>query len=170
MRRLKLTQGQVAVVDDDDYARLSRYKWYVKRRVRAGRVDYRACRCAYPDGRVPVTILLHRDVARAAAHDIVDHVNGDPLDCRKANLRKATPSQNQTNHVTARRSSSRYFGVSWCARSGKWHAQGSVPNPSGVGRGKRVHLGYYSSQSAAALAYNLHAEKHYGVFARFNDV
>ena len=146
MKRLELTQGQYALVDDDDYSRLSVHTWHANKRVRNGRIEWRAMRTINFTKREksPQTLMLHRAVLRLEPGDrrIVDHINGDPLDCRKANLRIVTHSQNQLNGRIKRRGSSRYRCV--CSRRGKWVVQTTRVSLVG-GRGTKVHVGYFAT-------------------------
>ncbi|HUU32021.1 MAG TPA: HNH endonuclease [Phycisphaerae bacterium] len=83
-------------MDDKDYESLNRHKWYVMRaRVGhwcAGRDRSRA------DHSGPKTIYMHREILGAPKHLWVDHINGNPLDNRRENLRLATPTLNSRNY------------------------------------------------------------------------
>lgn len=99
---------------------------------------------------------------------IVDHINRDPLDNRRENLRLATARQNAANRtrVVRENSTSRYNGVH---RVGKrWRAQGSIPD--GDGGYKRASLGMFDTEKEAALAYNEFAIREYGEYAHLNVV
>jgi hypothetical protein len=73
----------------------------------------------------------------------IDHINGNRADNRIANLRPATPKQNQENrHGAQRNSKSGVLGVSWHKRAGKWQAHRSGE-----------YLGLYPTQEAAQAAY-----------------
>ena len=110
------------------------------------------------DGR---TALFHREILRAPKGLQVDHVNGDKLDNRKENLRLVDQSQNQTNTPKRAHKSgfthSRYKGVSkaksgWVARHGK------------------NYLGWYTTEVAAARAYNRAVIEKFGPRMFLNDV
>ena len=162
---IPLTQGQVALVDQEDYERVSKHKWcalYACKRYDDG-VFY-AVRGTRRGGKQVFT-YLHRFVLNAPAGLEVDHIYvKDTLDCRRANLRLATKSQNMANQRKARKpASSRYKGVSWHQHTKKWRAR------IGVNR-RNMHLGLFSSESDAALAYNRAATLHFGQFALLNTV
>ena len=110
-------------------------------------------------------VKAHR-VAFALHHghwpDVVDHINGNPSDNRASNLRSASQSENMRNVKVRSGSSSRYLGVSWHKASGKWVAQLRAKD------GKRFHLGTFSSEEDAAMAYDTAARSHHGAFARPN--
>lgn len=91
---------------------------------------------------------------------LVDHVNGNPLDNRRANLRPATSAQNAQNRRVRRDSKAGLKGVRQY-RPGKWLARIQV-------HGERVHLGVYGSPAEAARAYDAAAREHFGEFARLN--
>jgi hypothetical protein len=152
MKKMTLTDGQIALIDDEDYDLVIGYNWR-SLRGRNGCVYVRAKR----KGK---TILLHRLVMDPAEGQFVDHRNGNGLDNRRSNLRLATPSQNQGNK-TARWGCSAYRGVTRRKRGRKWQAViriGSVIKP----------LGSFDSEEDAARAYDAAALAHWGEFAALN--
>ena len=90
---------------------------------------------------------------------MVDHRNGVGADNRRYNLRKCTQQQNLWNGRAHRDGSSKYRGVSWFKRQGRWRVQI---------QGKCI--GYYDDEVEAARAYNVEAKLRFGEFARPNDV
>ena len=101
---------------------------------------------------------MHRLVLGAEGDQIVDHVNGNGLDNRRANLRFASRSTNAAN--SSKRSSNRkYKGV---------YKNGTGWSASLTHSGKNVHLGTYRSEEMAALAYDIYAVQVWGEFARTN--
>ncbi len=91
----------------------------------------------------------------------VDHINGDGLDCRRENLRHATPSQQQANQRKRRQEklTSRYKGVSWC--NGRWQV---LCGPHSSQR----YVGRFDDEEQAAAAYDRRAVEVFGEFARLN--
>jgi hypothetical protein len=166
-RRIKLTQGKFAIVDPEDYAWLSQYKWYARK---SGQVYY-AGRSFNINGR-KFNPQMHREIilrhcpnARSLRqYDLViDHINNNGLDNRKVNLRIVTQKQNCWNSRAKFASrSSCYKGVSWCSRTRKWVSKISVA-------GKSVHLGYFDNEIDAARAYDTAAKKHRGQYAYLNS-
>ena len=104
---------------------------------------------------------MHRVILDAPAWRGVDHVNGNGLDNRRANLRFADQTFNQANARRGRSSTSRYKGVTLVKKSGRWLAQTTR-------NGKTVFLGYHDTEEAAALAYDAYAREAFGEFACLN--
>jgi HNH endonuclease len=94
MRRILLSQGRHAIVDDEDYSYLVQWKWCFARSAN-GELGY-AMRSDYSSGKSK-TVLMHRVVlertlGRELTREAI-HRNGNRLDNRRSNLRGATPSQ-----------------------------------------------------------------------------
>jgi hypothetical protein len=157
-RRIPLTQGLFAIVDPDDYVRLSRYKWRVCR-TRGKNILYAERSVRRSDGRYK-RILMHRQLMHVPDGYVIDHINGCGLDNRRANLRLATVAQNAWNSKK-RNPRSGYKGV-WFARDkGMWRA-------SIVCNRRRKHLGYFKDRVQAAKAYDKAAIKLHKQFASLN--
>lgn len=109
-------------------------------------------------------VLLHRLVAERMGlplDGVIDHINGDALDCRRENLQACTHQQNmmkQRHYTTA---DSPYKGV--MRFRNKWRARITL-------NGKTMHLGLFASAVDAALAYNETAKELFGNFANLNEV
>jgi hypothetical protein len=94
----------------------------------------------------------------------VDHIDGDPSNNCWGNLRVATHAQNMANaRGKSSHQSSRYKGVTWHKQRGKWAARITTDWRS-------LHLGLFDDETAAARAYNAAAARHFGDFARLNEV
>ena len=151
--------GFFATIDDEDAERVGHYKcWELVRTRRAG-VFY-ACARPKSGGVRGAMVLMHRLVVNYAGPLDVDHINGDGLDNRRANLRVATRSQNLANG-RKRKSASGFKGV--CADSDGRHWKGQIT----VG-GRNKYLGYFSSAREAAMAYDRAARAAFGEFAVTN--
>jgi len=118
MKKIPLTQGKYAIVDDSDYERLNKYKWYVNK---IGHSWYAVRDIRLPTGKLK--IYMHRFVLGLGKSDKhqIDHINHNGLDNRKANLRIVTRSQNHMNTIT-NYGTSKYKGISWHKLSRKWRA------------------------------------------------
>jgi hypothetical protein len=143
------------IVDDEDYEKFKDYPW------RKSQHGY-AIICKYVNKRSK-TFHLHRWIMNAPEGLYVDHINGDPLDNRKENLRLVTHSQNMFNVKTYVTNKSGYRGVSWHSLRSKWRARINY-------KGTEIHIGLFESKEEAALAYNKKAQEMYGEYARLNVI
>lgn len=161
MIRIPLSQGYFATVDDED-ADLCAFSWSVHIVTKTGVPDY-AKGGVGEKGKL-VRVKMHREIAKRIGIDIekyaVDHINCDPLDNRRANLRAATPSQNSCNRRPQSNNTSGFKGVSWCKRECKFRASIRALN-------KQRSLGYYETPQEAYAAYCKAAASLHGEFARF---
>ena len=157
MQEISLTQGKIALVDDEDFRHLSQWQWFAVHRNRS----FHAARNVWREGQ-RTTLYMHQLLVNVPLGMMTDHIDGNGLNNQRANLRACTPSQNTAN--TAKYSmltSSQYRGVYWRGDIRKWHAQ--------VRRdGKYFHLGHFRHEREAALAYNEAALEHFGGFAMLN--
>jgi hypothetical protein len=165
---IPLTQGKVAVIDDEDYPLIARFRWYARRQPRGNDLWYAVTNRPQADGRrpSPACYLMHRvitGIADAGRGPHVDHRNHDGLDNRRSNLRLSDQAHNNGNQRKQRRTTtSRYKGVYWSSTYGCWIAE--------IKLGTRRHLGRFTEESAAALAYNAAARDLFGEFAFVNNV
>ncbi|MMZ67947.1 hypothetical protein D1872_305870 [compost metagenome] len=90
MREIPLTQGKVAIIDDEDFEKVSAYKWCY-----SSTIGYAVSRKVVNGKRQPV--LMHRLILDAPPGLVTDHINHDKLDNRKANLRLCTRHENNRN-------------------------------------------------------------------------
>jgi len=104
-------------------------------------------------------ILLHRFLIGAADGMEVDHINGNPLDNRKGNLRLCTHAENLRNTKLRVSNKCGFKGVSFDARRGMWRSRVTVD-------GAEVWLGYFDSAKDAHAAYCAAAKKLHGEFMR----
>lgn len=156
-KEIPLTQGKVALVDDDDFEVLNQVKWHVTYHV--GYTAY-AVHSMGPRSRVK-SVYMHRQIMNAPDGVEVDHINGNGLDNRRENLRLATPAENCRNSPKQRRNTSGYKGVTWHKRARRWMAQIGID-------GKTICVGYFKNPKDAAKAYDAHARELHGIFARTN--
>lgn len=157
MREIPLTMGLVAIVDDEDFERMSCWKWHAFKSS-SGHV-YAARNSSGAGGVKRRHIFMHRVIARTPDELDTDHINGNGLDNRRANLRPVDRTRNMWNRAPNRRGSSRHKGVYFHKQHGKWCAAIQVAK-------RRIHIGLFHSESAAAVAYALRAEAEFGEFNR----
>lgn len=156
MAEVILTQGYVAIVDDEDLPLISGYRWKV---LKSKNKRY----AARSVGRTGRTELMHRVIARAPTGVGVDHIDGDGLNNRRGNLRLATQKQNAAN-MQKTRGVSRFKGVYWNKKDSRWQAQ--ISNEAGGVR----YLGQFRDETDAARAYNSAAIEQFGAFANLNAI
>lgn len=159
MRRISLSQGKYAIVDDEDYEMISRFKWHYSKRGYAY--------CILNMGRLNgksqwARSYLHRMILHVPLDKEIDHCNHNKLDCRRANMRVCTRQQNSRNMLRHRDSVSIYKGVSWSKEKGKWESR--------IYNNKSIFLGYFNDETEAAKIYNTKASELFGEFACLNEV
>jgi hypothetical protein len=161
VREIPLTQGKVALIDDEDFARVNAFKWYtLALRKTDGSCRYYAWRSVrQPDGK-RVWIYLHRFLMNAPADLVVDHVNGNGLDCTRTNMRLATHAQNVQNMRPHKHGVSGFKGI-WRRKSGRWQAEIRAED-------RRIRLGTYDDPAFAAAIYDAAARQLFGHFSNTN--
>ena len=135
MKTINLTQGLEAMVDDEDFEELSKFRWYALK----SRRTFYAVRASRES-----KIRMHRVICNAPKGMQVDHIDGNGLNNCKSNLRIVTSRQNQQNIHTKK--SSVFPGVSWCTSTKKWRAQIRI-------NGKQKHIGRFEIEVEAYSGY-----------------
>ena len=154
MREIRLSNGAVALVDDEDYERISAHKW---REMVSYGIHY-AIRSMYDEEHRQHTITMHRQIMAAPADMVVDHKDRNGLNNQRGNLRLCTSGQNIRNQ----KSRGGYRGIYSNRR--RWVARACI-------NGKQQYLGSFPTPEAAALAWNKAIiEAGLGEFATLNDV
>lgn len=118
MKTIPLTKGYVALVDDEDFEVLSKFKW--RALVKNGNRAVYAMRTTSNLEGKPKSILMH---AAVCGYSRPDHIDGDGLNNQKSNFRPATRAQNGANRRSHAGASSPFLGVHWYRLRGKWRAQ-----------------------------------------------
>lgn len=160
MKEIKLSRNKSALVDNIDLD-LSIHAWYCSRQGYACRDTSRFPRHVALMHRVILERKLNRKLLKG---EECDHINGNPLDNRRDNLRACSHSQNLKNQNRRSTNTSGYTGVSYFgydSRSRKWNANIKVNY-------KSINLGYYATAEEAARAYDKAAREYFGKFARLN--
>lgn len=153
MKEVRLTQGQVALVDDADYERVIALRWYAHRS--HGRGTWYAVRWEGQPKRVHVG--MHRFILGVTNEKQVDHRDGNGLNNQRYNLRIATKAQNRYNRGPQRDNTSGYKGVTRNS-SGRWVAQ--------IKKHRRLYRGgTFDDPADAARAYDRLARELHGEFA-----
>lgn len=135
-----------ALIDLDDVEKIKNYKWYMRK-------DYI----------INDTVgYMHRFITNCSPDKVVDHINNNPLDNRKANLRICTQTENLMNRKKQKtNTSSIYKGVSWKKPNNKWSVQIRVNK-------KLKYIGYYDDELEASIAYDKASIMYYKEFAKTN--
>lgn len=139
---IPLTQGQVAVVDNGDLDALSGHSWFAH--YDRSRDCYVAATTLHTGPR-PITVRMHEFLVPTLEGYTVDHIDRDPLNNQRHNLRIANTMQQALNKGPY--SSSEYKGVSFKTANRKYVAQMQ-------GLGKKIYIGLFDSPTDAALAYD----------------
>lgn len=152
MQEIQLTKGYVALVDDDDFPRLSQRKWYANEA--DGRVyAYREFRI---DGR-RIKVAMHREIMEAMPCEEIDHAIGIGLDNRRHNIRRANRSQQRANQGARKDSKHGRKGIK--PHHGKWLVKIAF-------QGRTTYHGSYDDIEVAAAKYLEVAREVHGEFAR----
>ncbi len=151
--RISLRGDAVALVDDDDWFLALEHDWFR---------DDNGYAAMIREGHIE---RMHRIIVDAQPGELVDHINGDRLDNRRANLRVCSNRENQRNRPkpkTTAKVASRFKGVSWDKCNRTWRAKIVVD-------GRQLHLGTFADETEAAAAYDQAARIHFGDFAWTNS-
>ena len=155
MIEIQLSNGGVAQIDDEDYAKVSCLTWFLSNK------GY-AIASTHVDGKIK-NFYMHRLILDAANGEKSDHKNGDRLNNTRANLRICTYTQNNMNLAKRKDCTSVQKGVYWSKQKAKWHARIKL---NGIAK----HLGFFIDEAEAGKAYNAAASQLFGSFARLNAV
>ena len=159
MKRIPLSKngykykGQYfAIVDDEDYEELNKYNWSVLIGKRCKNVYAMRSVNKYP-------VKMHIQLLGRKKGLEIDHINGNGLDNRKANLRFVTHAQNQFNSTNYSGSK----GVSFSKQKRRWRSYINIDN-------RQRFIGYFDNKKDAMLAYNQRALELFGDYARLNSI
>ena len=167
MKKLRLKKSLIpvgkewAIVDAADFASVKQYKWKKHSKGYAYRFEKDS------EG-VNRMILMHRQIMQPGTGLVVDHINHDPLDNTRANLRVCTQGQNMKNQKkieskNGKPTTSQYKGVFKWQRKDKIKYKATIWN-----NGEQKYLGYFDTEIEAAMAYDEAAREKHGVFAALN--
>ena len=162
MKEIKLSKGYVAMVDDEDFERVNQHKWFahISRRRSDGSILN-----VYAEHNIRVeggqkTYSMQRFILNITDQKTeVDHKDGNGLNNRRKNLRKATHEQYQHNAKLRQDNTTGVKGVNW--NRGKLASRIQIGN-------KRIFLGYFDNLLDATKAYDKAAKKYHREFARIN--
>lgn len=147
-------------IDDEDAERILKHIWHVlyeQKPIRLASVITNI-----PDGKKQKTVYLHRMLV---PYDKVDHIDGNPLNNRKSNLRACNDAQNAQNSRRRINNKSGFKGVRYLKSKGHIYITAKI-----CVNYRHIHLGCFKTLEEAARAYNEAAKKHHGEFARLNEI
>jgi hypothetical protein len=136
-------------IDIDDLDKVKKYKWHICNGYVVTNVEKDYFR-------------LHQMILGFPKSGI-DHIDRNPLNNRRNNLRLCNQQQNTANTGLFKHNSTGYKGVSWDKSRSKYMAKIKL-------NGRTVNLGRYACAEDAAIAYNNKAKEAFGKFARLNDI
>ncbi len=154
MKEIYLKTGETAFVDDTDFEVLKNYKWYLSN---SGSAQTYVQRKSYHIGHFILT-----DYGSKHTNFEVDHINRNPLDNRRCNLRLCTKTQNAQNRKKRSGCKSFFKGLFFNKKTDLWQTRITINK-------KRISLGYFKNELDAALAYDSAALKYFGEFACTNS-
>lgn len=157
MKELPLTRGLVALVDDEDFVRLSRFKY---RAIWNGTQFYAMRNSSRTEGKRR-GIYLHREILNAPNDKEVHHLDGCGLRCVRENLQLRTPSQNARGYRKKMDNTTSTFRGVRLTTAGTWEA--SIQPALGY-----RYLGVFGTEIEAAKAYDVAAKEMFGEFASLN--
>lgn len=135
----------VAYIDKEDYELVKNYTWNIRDR-NNGYSGYKSISTRIDGKSVSLCSLI-------TGYDYCDHIDRNPLNNRRNNLRAATHTENMRNHSRRKDNTSGYTGVTLDKKSSTWEAQLSIG-------GKCLHLGKFIDKEDAIQA-RLRAELKY---------
>lgn len=142
MKEIPLTQGEVTLVDDEDFEYLNQWKWYAHK---SRNTCYAVRMSPQINGKRYRIFMHHEIIGRPPKGMVNDHINGQYLDNGRKNLRHVTIRQNCQNRKNQKKTS-QYPGIDWHKRGKKWRAVIQV-------NGKFKHLGLFINEQNAFDAY-----------------
>jgi len=151
MKEIQLTQGKTALVDDEDFAELSKYKWSLSK---YGYVY---------TSKDKKHLFIHRFIMNTPKGKFTDHINCNRLDNRKENLRIVNKQQNAQNR-TKLKGKSKYKGVYLHEDHKKNWSTWKVD----IYLGKKIAIGYFENDRHAAMAYDIWAKVLFEEYAKLN--
>jgi hypothetical protein len=156
VKKIPLTLGAIAFVDDEDFDYLNQFNWsihyafkYAKRTI-GGRLNKN-------------NIFMHRLLMNAKEGEFVDHIDRNTLNNQKSNLRICNWSENNINKSKRIGTSSKFVGVYLNKKVNKWQAY--------IKKNKKFfYLGIFENEIDAAIARDKKAKELHGEFANINII
>lgn len=141
------------LIDDEDWEKVNKYVWHVSYH-HNGKIK------TVSTNEKGTQLKLHKFLT---GYTLTDHIDGNPLNNQKENLRECTQQKNTWNAALSKRNKTGFKGVYWEESRKKYQAYIKIGD-------KKKHLGRYVNASDAARAYNKAAIENFGEFARLNEI
>lgn len=154
---IPLSQGEFAIVDDDDYGAVNCLNWFI---CKANHAITKYAMFKVTKNKKEYRMYMHRYILDTPKDMTVDHINGNGLDNRRENLRVCTHRDNSHNNRLYKNNKTGYKGVI-IKNKKQICAQIKLRNTT-------LHIGRFESLKDAALAYDKKAIELYGEFASTN--
>src|SRR5258708_6156443 len=100
MKEIQLTQGKVCLIDNEDFERISKYRWQYNGNYASRKIEN-------------TTLYMHSFMINVPKGKYTEHINGNPLDNRRKNLRICSKAENMKNQKLSKLSTSGFKGVYW---------------------------------------------------------
>lgn len=146
MKTIILSKGQITYVDDEDFEYLFNWIWYCN--------SYGYATRTYKRKGKMFRLYIHRVIMNAKIGSLIDHIDGNPLNNQKNNLRFVTRKENAQNRKRGVNNKSGFIGVSWDNYNKKWKAQA-------MHNGKQKFLGNFDNAEEAAICRDQFVKKSY---------
>ncbi len=156
MKKISLTQGKFAQIDDLDYEIVKNYKWHASK---CGKVSYAAHKFYSLEG--SKTVYMHRMLFPLIKEGQIDHIDGNGLNNQRENLRVCTISQNKQNVGLTKSNTSGFKGVSYHKMGKKWQVK------IRIGKENR-YLGLFNTKEEAGEVYRKASLEHHKEFSNFS--
>lgn len=147
-------KGEPFLIDAEDYDRIKGFYW--RKSQNKGYIE------TFADHK---RTLLHRLIMNAKEGEVIDHINHQTADNRKANLRVVTMMQNAINRKTRSTNTSGCTGVCYHKGGGRkhWRAQITVDK-------KVIHLGAYETYEEAVIVRKAAEDRYFGEYSYDNSM
>lgn len=128
----------VAIVDDQDYEELSKHKWFASH-------GYAVRSAPKINGKRTGLIWMHREINKPGEGLSVDHIDGNPLNNTRTNLRSCTLAENQWNRKKPKNNTTGYKNISWHKKRQRFGVAYRL-------NGKVIWIGTYKTMDEAIVA------------------
>lgn len=163
MKTIPLSQGKMALVDDEDFENLNQFKWVANE---IGGTFYAQRNGPRLNGKKTI-ILMHRYLLNFLSGQDTDHRNHNGLDNQRENLRLCTHAENLRNRKLNKNNITGFKGVYYSI--GKYKTKEYRYIRACIKfNSKTVHLGTFSNLESAAHAYDIKAKELFSEFALLN--